>query len=51
MWRQRCRWWRGEGSDVEEGAAAWRRGLGGNVREEARVFYVVFFILITLSDL
>jgi hypothetical protein len=36
---------------MEEGAAACWRGLGGNVREEARVFYVVFFILTTLFDL
>ena len=50
-WRQRCRQWRGEGGGLEEGAAAWRRGLGGNVREEARVFYVVFFILIIFSYL
>jgi hypothetical protein len=28
---------------VEEAAAAWWRGLEGNVREEARVFYVAFF--------
>ena len=45
-WRQRCRqhaWRKGRRS-------AWR-GLGGNVREEARVFYVIFFILTTLSDL
>jgi hypothetical protein len=40
-WRKGQR--RGEGGSLEEGAAAWRRGLGGNVREEAMVFYVVFF--------
>ena len=52
VWRQRWRRRRGEGSDLEE-VAAWRRGLGGNIREEARGFSYCFFFffLITLSDL
>jgi hypothetical protein len=52
-WRQRCRQRRGAWRRWLLGGrgSGWRRGLGGNMREEARVFYVVFFILITLSDL
>jgi hypothetical protein len=43
-WRQRCRRRRVEGNDLEE-VAGWRKGrrLGGNVIEEAKVFFMLFF--------